>query len=350
MATIKDVAKEAGVSIGVVSKAFNNYPDISEKTKQRIFEVAKELNYSPNLVARNLSSKKQNTIGMITSGFFDSGVKDNNNSFQLFKGVYTAVEQNQYELAIYLIDSLKQKQKSYAQFCKERNIGGAVLAGIRIDDPYFKELIDTKIPCVILDVKTGNESEFIGSVSINNRAASKDIARYLLNRNHREIVVVTGKKETWVNVERTAGVKEAMDEYGLELKDENILPASFSENEAYLLTKELLETRKPTAFLCFSDLMALGVMKAVKEAGLRIPEDVSVTGFDGILISEFSQPGLTTIEQNFFEMGKQAALLLQQLMEGTSSERNIYVDYQLVERNSVGSVPVTTRFLSNKKV
>ena len=171
------MAKEAGVSISMVSKAFNNYPDVSEKTKRRVLEVAKELNYSPNLVAKNLSSKKQNTIGLIISGFFDSGVKDNNNSFQLFKGVYTAVEQNQFELAIYMIDSKKQKQKSYAKFCNERNIGGAVLVGIRMDDPYFLELLDTNIPCVILDVVTEEDNKFIGTVSTNNIAASKEIDR-----------------------------------------------------------------------------------------------------------------------------------------------------------------------------
>ncbi|MDP4086722.1 MAG: LacI family DNA-binding transcriptional regulator [Bacillota bacterium] len=337
MITIKDVAKKAGVSTGVVSKAFNNYPDISEKTKMRIFEVAKELNYTPNLVAKNLSSKKQMTIGMITSGFFDSSIKDNNNSFQLFKGVYTAVEKNQYELAIYLIDSQKQKQKSYAQFCKERNIGGAVLIGIRMDDPYLKELVDTKIPCVILDIKIGNESDFIGGVSTNNVAASKDMAEYLLDRDHRDIVVVAGKRETWVNQERLTGVRLAMQEIGLELLEENILHANFSENEAYRLTKKLIKTRVPTAFLCFSDLMALGVMRAVKEASLDIPKDVSITGFDGILITEFTQPPLTTIQQDFFEIGNQAALLLQNLMEGTNCERNISVDYRLIERGSVAS-------------
>ncbi|XJZ27252.1 LacI family DNA-binding transcriptional regulator [Bacillota bacterium Lsc_1132] len=335
MATIKDVAKKAGVSIGVVSKAFNNYPDISEKTKKRVFEVAKELDYSPNLVAKNLSSKKQKTIALIASGYFDSGIKDNNNSFQVFKGVYAAVEQNQYELAIYLIDSMKQKEKSYTQFCKERNIGGVVLVGIRMDDPYFKELIDTKIPCVILDAKTENDSGMIGVVSTDNIAASKEIAEYLLNRNHQDIVIVAGKKETWVNTERLAGVKLAMKEYGLELMDEQILHADFSESKAYEQAKELLKTKKPTAFLCFSDLMAIGVMNAVKEAGLAIPEDVSVTGFDGILLTEYTQPTITTIQQNFFEMGNQAALLLQNLMEGEACEKNVFVEHQLIERDSV---------------
>lgn len=340
MATIKDVAKEAGVSIGVVSKAFNDYPDVSKKTRERIFAIAKQLNYSPNIVAKNLSSKKQMTIGMITSGFFNSDTKDNNNSFQLFKGVYTAVEQNRYELAIYLIDSVKQKEKSYAKFCRERNIGGAVLAGIRIDDPYFKELIETNIPCVILDVKTDQESDFIGSVSTDNVKAAKEIAKYLLQRNHRRIFVIAGKKKTWVNTERLIGVKEALREYDLELKDECILHADFSEEEAYKQVKEILKKKqRPTAFLCFSDLMAIGVMRAIKEAGLNIPEDISVTGFDGILISEYTHPQLTTIEQNFFEMGKQAALLLQQLMADEPCAKNIYVDYKLQERQSVKALP-----------
>lgn len=123
MTTIKDVAKRAGVSIGVVSKAFNNYPDVSEKTKKRIFEIAKELNYTPNVIAKNLSSKKQMTIGLISSGVFNDNEKDNN-AFDIFKGVYSAVSASPFELSIYLIDSQEQKQKSYVQYCRERNIGG----------------------------------------------------------------------------------------------------------------------------------------------------------------------------------------------------------------------------------
>ncbi|OCA88105.1 transcriptional regulator [Bacillus sp. FJAT-27225] len=335
MATIKDVAKEAGVSISIVSKAFNNYPDVSEKTKKRILEVAKKLNYSPNIVAKNLSSKKAYTIGLITSGFIDSGVKDSNNSFQLFKGVYTAVEQNEYELAIYMIDSQKQKKKSYAAFCRERNIGGAILVGVRTDDPFFLELIGSHFPCVLVDVKIAMDSEYIGSVSTDNMAATKEMALHLLRQNHKDIVVVAGKAEAWVNSERLAGVREAMKEFGMALREEDIIHADFTEEKAYELTVDFLKNRKPSAFLCFSDLMALGVIKAVKEAGLRIPEDVSITGFDGLLISEFTQPALTTIEQDFFEMGRQAALMLQRIINGNAEETSIQVDYKFIARDSV---------------
>ena len=114
MTTIKDVAKKAGVSISVVSKAFNNYVDVSEKTRQRIFAIAKELNYTPNIVAKNLSSKKQMTIGLISSGVLNNNEKDNN-AFDIFKGVYTAVEESQSELSIFLIDSHETETKKLRQ-------------------------------------------------------------------------------------------------------------------------------------------------------------------------------------------------------------------------------------------
>lgn len=334
MATIKDVAKEAGVSISIVSKAFNNYVDVNEKTRQRIFEIAKELNYTPNIVAKNLSSKKQMTIGLISSGVLNNNEKDNN-AFNIFKGVYTTVSESQFELSIYLIDSLRQKQKSYAQYCRERNIGGAILQGIRTDDPYYEELIETNIPCVVLDIMTETNNGLIGSVSINNAKASREMAAHLLTSNHRAIAVMAGTRETYVNTERLKGVREAFQDYDLELHDEDILYAEFSEEQAYVLTKEYLQTKKPTAILCFSDLMAFGAMRAIKEEGLSIPEDISVTGFDDLMLCNYSQPQLTTIRQDFFEIGRMSALLLQDLIENKLDRKQVYVEHQLIERGSV---------------
>ncbi|MFF2753013.1 LacI family DNA-binding transcriptional regulator [Psychrobacillus sp. NPDC058041] len=337
MATIKDVAKKAGVSISIVSKAFNNYVDINEKTRQRIFEIAKELNYTPNIVAKNLSSKKQMTVGLISSGVLNNNEKDNN-AFDIFKGVYTTVSESQFELSIYLIDSLRQKQKSYAQYCRERNIGGAILQGIRTDDPYYMELIDTNIPCVVLDIMTETDNGLIGSVSINNAEATREITRYLLERNHRDIVIMAGTLETYVNKERIKGVQDAFKEMKLAFNDEKVLYAQFSEEEAYTLAKKYLQTKQPTAFLCFSDLMAFGVMKAIKEAGFRIPEDISVTGFDDLMLSSYTQPQLTTVSQNFFDIGRLSAVLLQDLIENKLDLQHIYAEHQLIERGSVNTL------------
>lgn len=337
MTTIRDVAKKAGVSISVVSKAFNNYADVNEETKQRIFDIAKELNYSPNIVAKNLSSKRQMTIGLITSGVLNQNEKDHN-AFDIFKGVYTAVEENEYELSIFLLDSMKQKQKSYVQFCRERNIGGAILQGIRTDDPYFQELVDTNVPCVVFDILPEKDNELLGSVSINSVGASKEIALHLLERNHRDIVIMAGTKETYVNSERLKGVQQAFQDYKLEVDPGKVLYAQFSEKEAYQLAKVYLTTHQPTAFLCFSDLMAFGVMRAVKESGLRVPEDISVTGFDDLVLSGYIEPKLTTIRQDFTEMGRTAAQILQNLMENKQCAKHVNVAYEFIERNSVGKL------------
>ncbi|MDQ0428726.1 DNA-binding LacI/PurR family transcriptional regulator [Planomicrobium stackebrandtii] len=337
MTTIKEVAKQAGVSISVVSKAFNNYADVKEETRQRIFAVANELNYTPNIVAKNLSSKKQMTFGLITSGVLNNNEKDNN-AFDVFKGVYTAVSESQYELSIFLIDSQSQKQKSYVQYCRERNIGGAILQGIRTDDQYYKELINTNIPCVVLDIMTETDNGLIGSVSIDNVKAGKKIAGYLLERNHRDIVVMAGTEETYVNSERLKGARQAFQEHKIVLEDGRILHADFSEQKAYRLAKAYLQESQPTAFLCFSDLMAFGVIKAIQEKGLRIPEDISVTGFDDLVLSRYSQPSLTTIRQDFMEIGRLSAVLLQDLKESKAEKHHIYVEHQLVERESVKTI------------
>lgn len=334
MATIRDVAKQANVSVSVVSKSFNNYTDVKEETRQRILAVAKELGYTPNLNAKNLSSKKQMTFGLISSGVLNDNEKDNN-SFDIFKGVYQAVSESSFELSIYLIDSKRQKQQSYVQYCRERNIGGAILQGIRTDDQYYRELIDTSLPCVVLDIMNDTGNGLIGSVSIDNVKAAKEITAYLLERNHRNITVMAGVGETYVNKERMKGVQEALHDYGLNLEDITVLEGDFSESKAYSLAKTYLQHSQPTAFLCFSDLMAIGVMQAVKEAGLKIPDDISITGFDDLVFSNYTQPALTTIRQDFVEIGRSAAQLLQGIKEEKAKRQHIWIEHELMERDSV---------------
>ncbi|WP_211653251.1 LacI family DNA-binding transcriptional regulator [Planococcus alpniumensis] len=334
MTTIKDVAKKANVSVSVVSKSFNNYKDVKEETRQRVLAVAQELNYSPNINAKNLSSKKQMTFGLISSGVLNDNEKDNN-AFDIFKGVYQAISESHFELSIYLIDSQQQKMQSYVQYCRERNIGGAILQGIRTDDQYYKELIDTSLPCVVLDIMNDTSNALIGTVSIDNAAASEKITKYILEKNHRDICLITGTAETYVNEERMRGVEQALSEYGMCLGDVDIVDGGFSEDKAYELAAAYLQRHRPTAFLCFSDLMAIGVMKAIKEAGLQIPQDVSVTGFDDLVISSYTHPELTTIRQDFVEIGRTAAQLLQDIKEHKNKQQHVWVKHQLIERKSV---------------
>ena len=335
MATIKDVAKAAGTSIGTVSRAFNGYRDINPETKRRVFAAAQKLKYSPNINAKTLSSKISKNMGLIVSGFMDSDMR-NGFVLALLKGTYRYASEHGLEVALYTLNPEEQKQKTYEQFCTEHSIFGAVLSGVATDDIYFQELVDAGFPCVLVDVYSRGKD--IGCVSIDNVRAAAEMTDYLLDANHREIVVVQGKKQAEVNNYRIAGIYSALQKRGMELSRDSILTGEFREHVAYEKTKQYIMEygkNKGTAFLCLSDVMALGVMRAIHELGYSVPEDFSVTGFDGIPIAGYTTPGLTTIEQDMEEVGYRAAEVLQNLMKKSNKNKDVYVPYRFVERGSV---------------
>lgn len=338
MATIKDVARESKVSIGTVSRAFNGYQDISAETKARIFEVAGRMGYSPNVNAKSLSSKVSPNMGLIVSGFLDS---DKRNGFvlSLLKGTYKFASEHGIEVALYTLDTELQKKKSYEQFCTEHSIYGAVLSGVSTDDPYFNELVKAGLPCVLIDAYIKGNG--LCCVSIDNVKAAQEMTEYLFDNNHRNIVIVQGKKEAEVNNYRIAGIYAAFSRRGMELTREQILTCGFRETIAYEKVKEYIKDHGKegaTAFMCLSDVMALGTLRAISELGYSVPDDFSVTGFDGIPISAYTTPTLTTIEQDMEEIGYKAAEVLQDLRKEPSVSKSIYVPYNFIERNSVRKI------------
>ena len=334
--TIRDVAKQAGVTIGTVSRAFNGYADIRPETRKRILKAADELGYTPNVTARSLSSKRPPNIALIVSGLLEGEPKDNM-VYLLLQGIFGYSLANGLEVAVYATDSAKQRSKSYASFCKERNISGAVLCGITTDDAYLSELLQSEIPRVTFDVPLSGSG--FGWVSIDNIAAARQMAELLLENGHKDIIVVGGKKNAAVNLERMAGAYEAFSAAGKAFESSNVIYANFSETLAYKRVKKYLEEtpreKHCTAFCCFSDIMALGTMKAIKDAGYRIPRDFSVTGFDGLAITEYTSPALTTIVQDMRRIGYEAVKMLHRIMEGGEGGHEL-VPYELVQRGSVG--------------
>lgn len=338
MATIRDVAKEAKVSIGTVSRAFNEYQDISSETKANVMKVARRLGYTPNVNAKSLSSKVSSNMGLIVSGFLDS---DKRNGFvlSLLKGTYRFAFEHDLEVALYTLDAEQQKQKSYEQFCAEHSIFGAVLSGVATNDSYFGELVKAGMPCVLIDAYIRGEG--LCCVSIDNVKAAEEMAEYLLDANHTKIVIVQGKKEAEVNNYRIAGIYAAFSRRGMELSRDQILTGEFRETIAYEQVKAYLEEhgkKGATAFMCLSDVMALGVLRAITESGYSVPEDFSVTGFDGIPISAYTTPTLTTIEQDMEEIGYKAAEVLQELRKDPRENKSVYVPYQFIERGSVKKI------------
>lgn len=337
--SIKDVARRAGVSIGTVSRAFNGYKDIKPETKKRIFEAAEQLDYYPNLSARNLSSKNKRNIALIISGLLENNPKENL-MFTLMQGVYSYACLSGLEVAVYATDSVHQRQMSYKRFCVEHSVAGVILSGVTMEDAYFRELMETtEIPCVAIDVELPGKKA--GWVSIDNLAASQEITRLLIQNGHKDILVISGKKNAAVNVERLTGVYAALESAGRRLTRDNVLYCDFSEEIAYERVKEYLKengTSRHTAFLCFSDIMALGAMNAVKECGYRVPEDFSITGFDGIPITGYTTPPLTTVAQDMKESGFAGARFLHQIMTKKAEMGHIMLPYRILERESVQNI------------
>ena len=335
-ATIQDVARKAGVTTGTVSRAFNNYPDIRPETRRRILDAAEELGYRPNISARNLAGKRVPNIGLIISGILEGDEKDIH-AFQLLRGILAYTREKGLEMAMYATDSEMQARESYTDFCQRHSISGTIVCGIRTDDKYFEDLMRSGIPTVAIDFPVRTENG--GWVSIDNRAAAEDAVKTLLDSGHRTLLVMSGTESADVTQVRMQGVRDACARTGYGLKDEMILSGGYSQEEAYRRMKAYLASggERPDAVFCLSDLMALGVMDALKEAGLRIPEDVSVVGFDGIFIGAYSQPSLSTVEQDMCLMGREAARMLADLMQGTGSGGHLMLPYRLALKDSFRS-------------
>ena len=256
--------------------------------------------------------------------------------YLLLQGVFQYSLTNELEVAVYAAPPSDARRKSYAQFCKEHSISGAILSGVTTDDPYLTELLDYKIPCVAVDVPLAGEG--FGWISIDNVLAAKQMTAKLLELGHTDIVVVSGKKNAAVNRERMTGCREALRDAGQALEESHILYANFSERQAYEEVRAYLartpREKQCTAFCCFSDIMALGVMAALRDAGFSIPGDFSVTGFDGLAVAEYTQPALTTVQQDMRAMGYEAMRLLQRVVQNGAGE-HITVPHNLLLRDSV---------------
>lgn len=333
MSSIKEIAEQAGVSITTVSKALNNYPDVSENTKAKVREVAERLGYTPNMAARNLAKRRSNIIGLVLSEIRETD-SNGNIIFRILIGAKNLCAERDYELLIINTDVKKQHTKKLAQLCKERQIAGVIMYGLKPGDPYFQEIAETELPCIAIDIKMKGQN--ISTVTTDNIAAVKEVINYLYSKGHRHIGFINGLKEAAVSVYRETGYRAAMEELGLEVKEEYIKYADYYEDMAYEKTLELIrENHEITAVFCASDLMALGALRAIKSLGWKVPEDIALVGFDGIQLSEYSNPRLTTVVQDFKGMGKVAADTLIKMLNGEAVDETYYVPYYFRIRESV---------------
>lgn len=335
--TIKDVAKSAGVTPGTVSRAFNGYNDISEETKQNILDTAKRLGYVPNLNAKRLSGKDCQTMAIILAGFMaDKGLTDEL-IIKMLRGACRYGDSHGIEFAVYVLSSEQQKEKSYEQFCSEHSLAGAVCFGLKTTDTYYEHIKNTQTPCVIVD--TPLEGKNVGYVGTDDTAAFEEITEFVLKNQHKKIVFLNGREQAFVCSLRQSGLENALHRHGLDA--EAVYYTDFNAENSQKIVADYISANKTsgaTAFICASDLIALGACNAVNKSGYQVNEDFSITGFDGMNIASLMDPAITTIDQNMEQKGYAAAKMLHDIVEGNDIDRKILIPYTLIQGESVRNV------------
>jgi len=329
MVTIYDVAKKSGYSITTVSKVLNNYPNVSEKAKEKVELVVKEMGYMPNSSARTLATKKSKMIGVVFSEDSDVGITHPFFS-RVFESFRKQVELYNYDMLF--VSRNTENNKSYYDHLRNRGVDGVIIV-VAESDEVENELLGSDIPVVFIDGLIEN----INVVYSDNLFGSKIAVDYLYELGHRKIAHITGKSTLFTAMERIKGFNIAIEKHRLTIPSNYIVDGGYFTYEGgrVAMMKLLALPDPPSAVYVSGDEMAIGAMKAIKEVGLRVPEDISIIGFDDISMSKYTDPALTTIRQDTNSIGRQAAMLLLDEIDGkTKKYRAKVIPVSLVKRDS----------------
>lgn len=325
MATIKEVAIAAGVSVATVSRVMNQNGYVHEDTRRKVEEAIRQLNYTPNEVARSLYKRKSKLIGLllpdITNPYFP----------QLARGVEDQMQENDYRLIFGNSDESRQKEMDYIQTFTQNNVVGVISS---TNDPDADIYSGLNIPVVFLD-RTSNDRP---SVYADGREGGRIAARELALRGSERITVLQGPAHVRPAMDRFEGAIEVLEQLGAAY--EVLQTTSFSLTEAEDWAKELFRKYPDTdGVIASNDIVASTVLQEAHRLGKRVPEEVQIIGFDDIPLSRLLAPSLSTIHQPAYEMGREAARLLIQLIEGRYVERNsIQYSVEFIERQTTRKV------------
>lgn len=332
MIGLKDVANACGVSETQVSRALGDKPGVGEKTKFKIKETAKKMGYVKNFHAQSLASGTSNQIVLVING-----LKEDNNRYSssmildVMRGLNSFVLEVGCEFALHIVD---ESNTSFLNFCRQRNIPGIVVCGMKYDDPKFKELVSSDFPCVAIDIPIEGENK--GCVLINNSFYTISLIHKVIERGRKRIAMITGHSHAVVTAERNVGYQSALMMSGIEYDDTIIISGDFDYDRAYEATKKLFSAHQDIdAVFCHSDIMALGCIKALQDMHLRVPRDVAVIGFDGVVLGEFSTPTLSTVKQDNVKKGYAAGKLLHEILHNTAHDNTVMVPCEVVMRKSL---------------
>jgi len=326
--TLKMVAERAEVSVNTASRAINNKPDINEETKKRVLQIAKELGYIRNAAAVALRTKKTGTIGVV--------IADNSNPFyaEVLNGIEEAAREKNYHIILANTQRDYQKEEEAINLLLAKRVDGLLITPVQDRDDDIKKLIEANIPFVIV----GRDFENIEVDAVYNNEVKGGFlsTEYLIKQGHKRIALINGFLHKSPAKGRLEGYKKALNKYRIPLDESLISVGDINIEDGYERTKQMLEKNLDfTAIFAYNDMMAFGAMQAVKEKGLRIPEDIGLVGYDDIPFSSLISPSLTTIKLKKQELGIESVMLLLSHINGNREKpKKIMLDVDIIVRKT----------------
>lgn len=334
-ATIFDVAKRAGVSIGTVSRVVNNRDRVHPDTRERVLKAIRELDYQANAFARGLASQQTATLGLVIPQVNDPFF------FQIVRGVEEAASAANYSLLIASQSRLPASERRYLHLFRRGHVDAMVLASIEVHAHEVQEIIRQGVPIVLVQLDIGKN---IPTFLADNYGGGRAMAEHLvLDHHYRRVAYITGTDYTSDSRERLRGLRDVLQENGLDLPAEYIVRGDYLRDSGYQAMQPILDQPDlPDAVFAANDQMAIDAMMAIRERGLRVPDDIAVVGFDDIPMASYVSPALTTVHQPVYELGWHAGQMALEIIPVESdkpamtSPRKLVLPTSPVIRHSCG--------------
>lgn len=335
--SLEDIAAKAGVSRSTVSRVINNAPNVNEKTRQRVLAVIAQEGFTPNPAARALVTRRTQAIGVVVPLAPLTFFEDTYYFPTLLQGISRTTSKRDYAMMLWLNQSEEDNRKFYWRIVTNRLMDGVIVASAAQDEPLIDHFLENGTPFVLVE-HPGHHVDETSFVSIDNLAAARDVVSHLIALGRRRIGHITGNLHIADGIDRLEGYKWALTAAGLEVDETLIVEGNFSHRSGYLGTKKLLQQQVDAIFAA-SDITARGVLQALHEEQVSVPDEIALVGFDDLPTALQLTPRLTTIRNPIEEKGAVAASILLDLIENPDIKpSHVLLPTELVVRDSCGAV------------